>query len=692
MLAALALIGGGASLRAQTPERNYGKTPDSVIPFRDFREPYARFFQEVTEFRGVGRGYADADLTTAPTVRIGFFGPTGSAPDADLGARMLAGVRLAVEQANATGGYRGVPFELVEREDTGLWGASSNEMVAFRYDDDVLAVIGSLDGANTHIALRVALKTQMPMVNTATTDPTLTETNIPWLLRCMADDRQQGYALAHHIFAKCGIEKVVAFRSNDRFGRMGIGEFRDAARRLKHPLLVELRWDPGATDFTAQLNRIAAVKPDAIVLWGTAADTASVVREIRRRKMPVRIFGCDRVASADFLTAAGPSADGVVAVATFDPTRNDPKLAAFAEHLALDAFAAHAYDGANIVINAICTAGRNRIRIRDALTATTHHDGVTGPIDFDTTLNDIGPVYIATVQDGAFVYEKSDFADSGRSASVRTPSPNPANKRDAQRWVESTARRPYRSMTQSPPVVRSPTDAPVVNNDVIKIGCFLALDAEGRDIAHSVRNALGAPLAPGSAGGHSPTPRIELIVRDARSPWGADTSSLVDLVFKDNVQAIICSTDRRTTHLAEMLAAKMHFPVITLCPGDSTITSIPLPWVFNLATASSASPPTDLAYDAGAIIARAVRSGAVTAAAIRDRLAHRSPYPGSSGTIDFDALGNRIPDDLPDSRPGDSPIQRDLNAGGGGGASPVAALAPDETGLQRPSAVAIVIK
>ena len=34
------------------------------------------------------------------------------------------------------------------------------------------------------------------MVNTGTTDPTLTETAIPWILRCMADDRQQGYALA----------------------------------------------------------------------------------------------------------------------------------------------------------------------------------------------------------------------------------------------------------------------------------------------------------------------------------------------------------------------------------------------------------------------------------------------------------------------------------------------------------------
>ena len=246
LLAAVPAYAASAAEEEKSGEKgtNYGKTPDSVIPYRNFRDPYARFFDEQVGFLGTGR-YASADHETA---RVGFFAPVAPAADADIGERMFEGVQLAFEQANAAGGYNGMPFELVIRQDIGLWGASSNEMAAFRYEDNALAVIGSIDGGNTHIALRVALKTQTPMVNTATTDPTLTETAIPWLMRCMADDRQQGYALAQHIFQERKIKSVVALRVNDRYGRMGIVEFRDAAQRLGNPLRAELRWDPGGAE------------------------------------------------------------------------------------------------------------------------------------------------------------------------------------------------------------------------------------------------------------------------------------------------------------------------------------------------------------------------------------------------------------------------------------------------------------
>ncbi len=54
---------------------------------------------------------------------------------------MLQGARLAIEQANAQGGYfrRGIPFELVVSNDNGLWGASGNEIVNMAYKDKVWA-------------------------------------------------------------------------------------------------------------------------------------------------------------------------------------------------------------------------------------------------------------------------------------------------------------------------------------------------------------------------------------------------------------------------------------------------------------------------------------------------------------------------------------------------------------------------
>ncbi len=628
---------------AKPVEKSYGRTPDSVIPYRDFRDPYKRFFQEPMEFRGAYTKAASVE--TPSTARIGFFGPTGSAPDADLGRDMLDGVTLAIEQANASGGFEGIPFELIVRPDLAIWGASSNEMVAFKYVDDVLAVIGSIDGANTHIALRVALKTEMMLVNTGDTDPTLTETRIPWMLRCMADDRQQCYALAHHIFHERGIEKVAAFRVNNHYGRMGIAEFRDAARRLKHPLRAEMRWNYGDRDFALQLDRIAELKPDAIVLWGSAADAAAVVNEIRRREMPVQIFGSDRLASATFLELAGANAEGVVAAATYDPTRQDARLAAFRASFGKrfghdpETFAAHAYDGTNLLIAAIREAGLDRIAIRDTMYAITHYDGVTGPIDFDTTLNDVGPVFLAEVREGKFVYEEVDFAVPSRSAL----GPKPPSARDA-----------YRTLVQSPPAARSPLRA--ANGNSIRVGCFLPLDEAGQSAVRGIRLAFEDDRRH-----HGDERSIELVVRDARGAWGDDSGALVEMVMDQGVVALIGSTERRGTHLAEMLAAKMHFPIVTLSCEDRTVHQIPLAWVFSVTPGRiladsaftrrfseqfgvSAGPYGGLGYDAGVLLAGAIRSGPIPGGrkGVRDALAGSAWHAGVTGTFRFDPLGRRV--------------------------------------------------
>jgi ABC-type branched-subunit amino acid transport system substrate-binding protein len=601
---------------ADTPAAGrYGKTPDTAIPFRNFQEPYLRFFQEPVPYYGTGRESGDRD---AEAVRIGFIGPVPPANDSDLGQMMLDGATLAIEQANEAGGCRGREIELVTREDLGLWGATSNEMVAFKYEDDVLAVLGSIDGANTHIALRVALKIGMPMVNTGTTDPTLTETNIPWLLRCMADDRQQGYALAHHVYLELGLTRVAAFRVNDRYGRTGIIEFRDAAVRLGHPLLGELRWDLGDRSFDRQLDRIEELSPEAIVIWGNAGDSAAAVKEIRARGMSQRIFGPDRLASRAFVEGAGDDAEGIVAASSYDPTMGDPVYeqftADFRERFGYEAetFAAHAYDGMNILIDAIREAGLNRTLIRDALYAMTDYSGVTGEIEFDTTLNDVGPVYLATIESGKISYREVDFSVGANAA-------------------------PYHQLDGESLGGAIPESPPIVPDSAFRVGAFLPLDEEGQVVVAGMKSALeeynrASPKAP----------RVELIVADTRGQWGIAASELVEMASSSSTLAIIGSTERKGSHLAETMAAKLHLPVLPLCGTDATLTAIPLPWVFNPARTGTDGQPAELAHDAMALVLARVASGAHTRSELRESISTGDWFTGHTGSFRFDSLGNRV--------------------------------------------------
>ncbi len=164
---------------------------------------------------------------------------------------MLQGATfLAIEQANSSGGYRGeIPYKLIVRNDNGNWRSSGRELIMLAYKDSVWAVLGTVDGANSHIAIRAALKAEIPVMNSADTDPTYVETSIPWVFRCITDDRQMCYLLADFAFKKLDLKRVAALRATNSYGRMSIDEFRDAATRLGRPFVVELQYQEGDTDF-----------------------------------------------------------------------------------------------------------------------------------------------------------------------------------------------------------------------------------------------------------------------------------------------------------------------------------------------------------------------------------------------------------------------------------------------------------
>ena len=90
----------------------------------------------------------------------------------------------------------------------------------------------------------LALRAEIPIVNSASTDPTIVETLIPWYFTVLQDDRTQGYTLARHIYTDLGLKRIALLRVNDRYGRFGVGKFRDASRRLGHPVVIEQKFSP----------------------------------------------------------------------------------------------------------------------------------------------------------------------------------------------------------------------------------------------------------------------------------------------------------------------------------------------------------------------------------------------------------------------------------------------------------------
>ena len=422
----------------QTPQlplmvdTNYANTPGDVEPYGGVK-PYKRYFLTQMEYNGPGRASPEPG-PELKTVKMGFIGPImstvsvatgGKSHEEGLGIRMLQGARLAIEEANARGGYlrRQIPFQLVTRNDNGLWGASGNEIIRMAYTDPVWAILGTIDGANSHIAIRVALKAELVMMNSGDTDPTFIETNIPWVMRCIGDDRQMSYLLIDYMIRKMDHKRIGIIRASNRYGRFGVREMRDSARRLKRPVLIEMAYRPGAGDFTLQIERLKAANLDAVVHWGDASDGAAILNQMRKMGMTQPFYGCDRTVSDEFVKIAGTNAEGVMAGFPWNPDRHDPKYLAFKDRFEKrfgeepETYAAHGYDGMNMLIWATQVAGLNRAKIRDVLAYRTKpFPGVTGDIPFGAALEDLGDVFLARFEGGHWKYYSRE--------DLKVPKPN----------------------------------------------------------------------------------------------------------------------------------------------------------------------------------------------------------------------------------------------------------------------------
>jgi branched-chain amino acid transport system substrate-binding protein len=520
----------------------YAQAPEDLRPFSKFTKPYYENYTKTVEYNGAARDVPDPDLKSLDAIRVGFLGPLENHPDEKLGRMMLHGAELAIEDANARGGYCGKPFKLLLHNDSALWGASSNEIVKMTYDEQVWGMLGSVSADTTHIALRVSLKAELPIVNSASTDPTIPETIIPWYFTTIQDDRVQSYTLARRMYTDLGLKRAAILRINDRYGRFGVLKFRDASRRLGHPVVIEQKFMPGDADFTHQLQVIDDSRADSIVIWADAKYAGGILKQMRQLGMKQRMFGSFRTYGDDLFEIAGDAAEGLEFVFPYDPNQDRPAWVAFQQRFAKrfegrqpDAFASLAYDAMNVLLDSICRAGLNRGRIRDAFTSIEQYHGVTSDMVMDPNCKNISPLYLGTVKAG----RKVEF----RRYPMQLP------------YAQTSGATP--SFTGPPPA-----DAPAGSLNVALFGG----DADKLAADPALAKMLGG--------------RYRLVPVVTGQQWGKSTNELVSLMTDQRTIAVI-STDRNSSHLAEQLGNRLFIPVVALS-SDRALTSMGVPWIFRL--------------------------------------------------------------------------------------------------------------
>jgi branched-chain amino acid transport system substrate-binding protein len=351
-------------------------------------QPYAVIPRDAVNYSGPGRD-ASHDLQGSE-IKIGFLAPL-TGPRLNEGKALLQAAQLAIEDEAASPLPEGRRLSIVARDQSGLWGRTSNEVVHLVYEDQAVAIVTSLDGGSAHLAEQVGNKAGIPVV-TLSTDPTTTQINLPWIFRLGPTDTQQARAFARDIYIARKLKQVILITENGHDGRVGGEQFEKAARELKAPLVIQLAIEPADWNPDSVFNQIMAHKPEALVFWTGHETAARLVPPLRKAFPTVPVYLCQQAAQERSDTGQ-ENIWVVTSRLSGSPLREsfEKRYRAHAGALPTPADA-QAYDAVRLLAAALRRSGPNRARLRDALAALSSYTGASGIISFDHAGNDLSDV------------------------------------------------------------------------------------------------------------------------------------------------------------------------------------------------------------------------------------------------------------------------------------------------------------
>jgi branched-chain amino acid transport system substrate-binding protein len=355
--------------------------------------PYASIDPAKITYSGPDRD-APHDLA-GKEIKIGLIAPLQGERKTE-GDALVAAAQMAIRDEAIAPLPDGKTLSLVVRDETGLWGRASSEIVKLAVDDRAVALVTSSDGRAAHLAEQVGNRLGVPVVTLAT-DATTTQINIPWIFRIVPHDDAQAHVFAKNIYRERGFKNVLLIADGDHDGREGAAAFVKAAERTgaASPEMVTL--PPQPTDIAALGIASRARDSQAIVIWASAATSTRVLEQLGDASAP--IFACRKALEEPF-TSAVRRRQSIWVAASAAPISAEQRTT-FAERFQKltgnpsTPAAAELYDAVRLIARGLRQSGANRARLRDALAAQTEYHGISGLITFDGAGNNRAEVAIA---------------------------------------------------------------------------------------------------------------------------------------------------------------------------------------------------------------------------------------------------------------------------------------------------------
>ena len=334
-------------------------------------------------------GGAWADITVGVTVSA--TGPAASLGIPEKNTIALMPQTIAGQKVNY--------IVLDDASDTTKAVANTRRLIT---EDKVDIVLGSTTTPNSLAMIDAVAESQVPMISMAASARIIEPQDAKkrWVFKTPQNDIMMSLAIASHM-AEAGVKTVGFIGFADAYGEGWFQEFGKAAGLKKLQVVANERYNRNDASVTAQVLKLVAAKPDAILIAGSGTPAALPQTALVERGYAGKVYQTHGVANNDFLRVGGKAVEGTflpagpVLVAGQLPASHPLKKSA-SDYIAkyeaaygkgsVSTFGAHAWDAGLLMSAAVPVALKKaqpgtpafRAALRDALESVKELPGAHG--------------------------------------------------------------------------------------------------------------------------------------------------------------------------------------------------------------------------------------------------------------------------------------------------------------------------
>lgn len=228
-----------------------------------------------------------------------------------IGAPYVAGMKAYFDMVNEKGGVNGRKIDLVVMDDEFKTDKAIAAVENLIEVEKVFAIVGQLGTPGVKATAITVKEAGIPSVYFGTGEDSVTRMGENFF-PVQPSYVTEGKVMAQYVAKTAKAKKIVVLYQNDAVGRQGLQGVEAGLKAMKLTSILpsngKIAFGAADKDFTAQIQKAKALKPDFVIIYGLSGATAGILKEVEKVGYSVPMLTTYSNADASFLAIAAAGA------------------------------------------------------------------------------------------------------------------------------------------------------------------------------------------------------------------------------------------------------------------------------------------------------------------------------------------------------------------------------------------------